>query len=123
MLREIGILAIRFYRKFLSKRKSYTCAKGHETGETCSSTVLKEFKRKGFYAGMTSYFKSIKECKQHYKNIKERDSQNSGTRGGDCNNGCDPSYACIGIDAHAMTSGAKSCDGPCDCSGCDIGSC
>lgn len=117
LLREIGILLIKFYRKFLSNKKSYSCAKGHETGETCSATVLKDFKKNGFYSGMGTYFNSTKECKGHYENIQERKKNNSGSA---CN-GCDPTYACIGLDIHACSSGgAKGCDGP---GSCDVGSC
>jgi putative component of membrane protein insertase Oxa1/YidC/SpoIIIJ protein YidD len=116
LLREIGILAIKFYRKFLSKKKSYKCAKGHVTGETCSKTVLNDFEINGFFSGMKTYFKSTSECKVHYKNIKENKNSNSNIDGSDF-----AFYA--GLDS---LESSKNCDiGDCgDTNGsCDIGSC
>jgi len=98
LLREIGIGAIKFYRRFLSSKKSYKCAKGVQTGETCSTTVLNEFQDKGFYSGMKSYYKSTSECKEHNRRYHDQGS------------GC--------------SAGSGACDAnSCDIGDCDVGSC
>ena len=75
--RELGLLLIHIYQKYFSRRKSYCCAKGLEDGEdTCSESVRKVFKEKGFISGINQYFESKEKCKEIY-NSKYKNSANS----------------------------------------------
>lgn len=102
LLREIAILLINFYQKYLSSKKGYKCAQGvlHGNG-TCSSKVKKDFKEKGFVGGMNSYIKNKQDCKEAFKTLKERKSS-----------------SCKTVDSFV------DCDsGGCEIGGCDVGSC
>jgi putative component of membrane protein insertase Oxa1/YidC/SpoIIIJ protein YidD len=77
-LREIGLLLIVFYQKFLSDKKSYKCAKGAINGTgTCSSSTKQAFKKGGFFKGMKVYFQSTKECRKAYESSKSSSSSSS----------------------------------------------
>lgn len=134
MLKEIGLFFILIYQKFISPRKGYRCAKAHYTGgDSCSESVRKVMKEKGFLAGMEEYFKTTKECKSIYeknKYVRDTDtksnccssnssSNNTAKNSSFCNEGpfdCDILSDC--------SVGHKSCDiGDCSHGGCDIGHC
>jgi len=119
LLREIGLLLIWVYQKFLSPRKRYKCAKGELYGEgTCSSTTKEAFKKDGFIAGMKAYRNSTKECKIAYKRLKKEKRRGSGPS-------CDVDYCSVcgagscGGDAVGLSAGM------CDVGvvPCEIGSC
>jgi len=120
MLREVGMVLIELYQKFISPNKGYKCAKGHLHGNgTCSSDTKKAFKEGGFISGMKEYRKSTKECKLAYKEIT--DSRNGKTSACDlaiCA-GCDGSPLAFG--SEATLSGMEV--GGCEASACDIGGC
>jgi putative component of membrane protein insertase Oxa1/YidC/SpoIIIJ protein YidD len=118
LLREIGLLFIIFYQKFLSPRKRYRCAKGelYQNG-TCSSTTKEIFKKDGFIAGVKEYRRSIKKCKEAYKTMKKREKRADGTS-------CDCSYCggCGNVGScDVLGSSSASCD--CGATPCEVGSC
>ena len=125
LLREIGLLLISFYQKFLSPRKGYSCAKNHvHQNGTCSSTTKQAFKDDGFIAGMKEYKNSTNECKAAYKSIEEKRL----SKGDACDvaicAGCDGLSAAEGIGEGAV--GMSECGsglGDCGAGGCDIGAC
>jgi len=120
LLREIGLLLISIYQKFISPRKKYKCAKGELYQEgTCSSTTKEVFKKEGFIAGIKEYRRSTKECKKAY-HILKKEKRRDGTS-------CDLDYC-------SVCSGSGSCGGDaigssagaCDVGGalpCEVGSC
>ena len=116
LLREIGILLISFYQKFLSPKKGYRCAKGAlHGGDTCSSSVKKEFEKTGFYGGMKEYFRSTKECKVAHKTIKEnRDNTN---------HSCIDGAVCSGLEFSSCSGSSSAGLGECGAGGCGAGSC
>jgi len=124
LLREIGLLLISFYQKFLSPRKGYKCAKNHvHKNGTCSSTTKQAFKDGGFISGMKEYRNSTKECKTAYKSLQSGKSNSSACDVAVCA-GCDGLYATEAI-AEGV-SGASECGsgvGDCGAGGCDIGAC
>ena len=120
LLREIGLLLIWVYQKFLSPRKRYKCAKGELYGEgTCSSTTKEAFQKDGFIAGMKAYRNSTKECKIAYKTLKKEKRRDSGPS-------CDVDY-CFGCSGGSCGGDAMgSSTSACDVGGaipCEIGSC
>jgi len=139
LLREIGLLLISFYQKFLSPRKSYKCAKNHvHQNGTCSSTTKQAFKESGFIAGMKEYKKSTKECKEAYQSLENK-RKVDGCDVAVCA-GCDGLYAADGIEAGLSgceigecgsgvgdcSSGVGDCGsgvGDCGAGSCDIGAC
>lgn len=90
LLREIGLVCIFIYQKFFSSQKNYSCAKGelYQNG-TCSSTTKEAFKKYGFIAGMREYYRSRKECKEAYREVKKRHSKNDASSVVDCLLGCE----------------------------------
>ncbi len=117
LLREIGLLLIVLYQKFLSPRKKYRCAKGQfYQNSTCSSSTKEALKKDGFIAGIKEYRRSTKECKIAYQTLS-KDKRRDGTS-------CDCSY-CSGCNVGSCD-GAGSFGSACDCSGavpCEVGSC
>jgi len=117
LLREIGLLLIVLYQKFLSPRKKYRCAKGelYQNG-TCSSTTKEAFVKHGFIAGVKAYRKSTKECKEAHKKLKKK-GRADGTS-------CDCSY-CGGCGDGSCGSGDTlgSSTSVCDGASCDFGGC
>ncbi len=119
LLREVGLLLIVLYQKFLSPRKKYRCAKGelHQNG-TCSSVTKEAFKNGGFIAGMKAYRTSTKECKQAYKTLS-KDKRKDGIS-------CDADYCSVcggaSCGGDAFGSSASVCDVG-SAVPCDIGSC
>lgn len=86
--REIGILFMTIYQKFVSPHKGYRCAKGAvHGGDSCSASVKKVFKEKGAVAGMSEYFRSTSECKDAYNTYTSGKSKSSG--GGSALKCCD----------------------------------
>jgi putative component of membrane protein insertase Oxa1/YidC/SpoIIIJ protein YidD len=119
LLREIGLLLISIYQKFISPRKKYKCAKGelYQDG-TCSSTTKEAFKKHGFITGMKEYRHSTKQCKKAYKRLK-KEERNDGTS-------CGAEYcsSCGGGSCGGDTVGSSA--GACDCGAvipCDVASC
>lgn len=116
LLREIGLLLIFLYQKLLSPRKKNKCAKGelHQDG-TCSSATRDAFRKDGFIAGMKEYRKSIKECKEAYRIIKERKNEKG--------NFCE-SLGCSTCGSLEVGSSASACElGSCASTPCDVASC
>ncbi len=119
LLREIGLVLITFYQKFLSPRKKYRCAKGelYQDG-TCSSSTKEAFKKHGFIAGMKEYRRSIKECKTAY-NILGKDKIHKDSLL------CDSAFcSTCGDIGSCAGDGAGSSASACDLSGavpCDVG--
>jgi len=119
LLREIGLLVIIIYQKFLSPRKKYKCAKGelYQNG-TCSSTTKEAFKDDGFIAGMKEYRRSTKECKKAYSTLK-KEKRKDGTS-------CDGDYCAVCSSGSCGGDAVASSAGACDIGGavpCEIGSC
>jgi len=120
LLREIGLLLIYMYQKFLSPRKKYRCAKGelYQDG-TCSSTTKEAFKKYGFIAGIKEYRRSTKECKTAYNTLSKDKKLRDGTS-------CDASL-CSGCSGGSCgADGTGSAASACDLGGavpCDVGSC
>ena len=110
LLREIGLLLISFYQKFLSPRKKYKCAKGelHKNG-TCSSVTKEAFEKDGFMAGIKAYRASIKECKEASIILKRKRKDGSSCDGVDCCSGCNVGSCDVGSSS-ACDMGASSCD-------------
>jgi len=123
LLREIGLVLIILYQKFLSPRKKYRCAKGELYQEgTCSSTTKEVFQKQGFIAGIKAYRRSTKHCKEAYKILK-KEKKPDGTS-------CDAFSFCPGCSggscgADSAASSASVCDlgAGCDVVPCDVGSC
>ena len=121
LLREIGLILIILYQKFISPRKKYRCAKGllYKNG-TCSSVTKEAFKKGGFIAGMKTYFKTTKECKKAYKEIKKGNNDSYVLANCACAS-CSSAPCDI---LSSSSSPATVCDAtPCVISPCDIGSC
>jgi len=119
LLREIGLLLISIYQKFISPRKKYKCAKGelYQNG-TCSSTTKEAFKNDGFIAGMKEYRRSTKECKKAYSTLK-KEKRKDGTS-------CDCDYCAVCGSVSCGGDTVASSAGACDIGGavpCEIGSC
>jgi len=119
LLREIGILFIMLYQKFISPRKKYKCAKGelYQNG-TCSSTTKEAFKDDGFIAGMKEYRGSTKECKKAYSTLK-KEKRKDGTS-------CDGDYCAVCGSGSCGGDAVASSAGVCDVGAavpCEIGSC
>jgi len=117
LLREIGLVLIIFYQKFLSPRKKYKCAKGelYQNG-TCSSTTKEAFKKDGFIAGIKEYISSTKKCKEAYKVIDKKENRKDGTS-------CDCS-SCAGCNVGScdvLGSSSSACD--CGAVPYEVGSC
>jgi len=110
LLREIGLLLITFYQKFLSPRKKYKCAKGqlHKNG-TCSSITKEAFEKYGFMAGIKAYRASIKACKEASITLKRKRKDGSSCDGVDCCSGCNVG-SCGGDGATACDMGGLSCE-------------
>lgn len=126
LLREVGLLLIIMYQKFLSPKKGYSCAKNHvHKNGSCSSTTKQAFKDGGFISGMKEYRNSTKECKKAYKSI-QNDKNNSKCDTAMCA-GCDGAPLAFGGETTAFSGiEASSCAGlgECGAGGCDgIGSC
>ncbi len=120
LLREIGLVLITFYQKFLSPRKKYRCAKGelYQDG-TCSSSTKEAFKKHGFVGGMKEYRRSTKECKKAYKTLtKDKIHKDSLLCDSVFCSTCGDIGFCAGDNA---SSGASVCD--CGAAPCDVGSC
>jgi len=114
LLREIGLLLIIFYQKFLSPRKKYKCAKGqlHKNG-TCSSITKEAFQKDGFIAGIKAYRASTKACKEASIKLKRKRKDGSSCDGVDCCSGCNVGSCDVGS--------SSACDmGGCSC---EVGSC
>jgi putative component of membrane protein insertase Oxa1/YidC/SpoIIIJ protein YidD len=119
LLREIGLLLIGIYQKFISPRKKYKCAKGalYQDG-TCSSTTKEAFKKHGFIAGIKEYRHSTTECKKAYKTLKEEERRDGTSCGAEYFTSC--GGGSCGGDAVSSSAGA------CDCGAvtpCDVASC
>jgi len=110
LLREIGLLFISIYQKFISPRKKYKCAKGelYQNG-TCSSTTKEAFKKHGFLAGMREYKKSTKACRKAYNKMKNRENKN--------NDVCGEAF-CSGCSGSCGGDGAASSVGICELGSC-----
>ncbi len=110
LLREIGLVLITFYQKFLSPRKKYKCAKGelHKNG-TCSSVTKEAFKKDGFIVGIKAYRTSIKECKEASIILKRKRKDGSSCDGVDCCSGCNVGSCDVGSSS-ACDMGGCSCD-------------
>lgn len=119
LLREIGILLIEFYQKFISPYKGYRCAKGllYKNG-TCSSVTKKAFIEKGFIEGMKTYFASTKECKKAHKILSKKKEKDSIVCNTCTEAGCE---VCSSPLIDAVGSSVPSCD--LGCSSCGVGSC
>ena len=119
LLREIGLLLISIYQKFISPRKKYKCAKGKLYQEgTCSSTTKEAFKKHGFIAGIKEYKHSTKQCKEAYKTLKKEERRDGTSCGAEYCSSC--GGGSCGGDAVGSSAGA------CDCGAitpCDVGSC
>lgn len=118
LLREIGLLLIVAYQKFISPRKKYKCAKGqlYQDG-TCSSSTKEAFKKHGFIAGIKEYRRSTKECKIAYKRLT-KDDRRDGTS-------CGAEY-CPSCGGGSCGDTVGSSAGACDCGAvtpCDVGGC
>ena len=115
LLREIGLVIIVFYQKFLSPRKKYKCAKGelYQNG-TCSSVTKEAFKKHGFIAGIKAYRASTKECKEAYKILK-KDRPKYRLRDACFDIGCN---GCSSVPSNVGSSSSA-----CDFISCDVLSC
>ena len=123
MFRWFAVLGIRFYQKFLSKRKGYNCAHGvlHQNG-TCSSIILNIVKDNPLLKWkklIVSQFDSCKQAKQTIDKEKEESDKKKKS--------CKEHLTCEGSECLANV--ASTCSprklNACDCSDlpCDIGSC
>ena len=122
LLREIGLVLITLYQKFLSPRKKYKCAKGelYQNG-TCSSTTKEAFRNGGFISGMKAYRASTKQCKKAYNKLKEKKDGDNGECVNALCSSCD-----IPFSAKRQGASASACDvGSLDCGAvpCEVGSC
>jgi putative component of membrane protein insertase Oxa1/YidC/SpoIIIJ protein YidD len=120
LLREVGLLFIWIYQKFISPRKKYKCAKGelYQNG-TCSSTTKEAFKKDGFIAGMKEYRRSTRECKEAYKTLKKEKHRDGTSCDGDYCSVCG-SGSCGGSDALGSSASACEIGGALPC---EVGSC
>lgn len=69
--RELFILFIHIYQRFLSKRKKYICARGVKEGVTCSSSVLNVLQKEGLMKGVVEYYNTLKICEQSFVELKK----------------------------------------------------
>ena len=131
LLREISILAIIMYQKFLSPKKGYICARNYyEGGGSCSERTKKTFKDNGVYAGFKEYFDTTKKCKHIYNENKlneSKDTKNNDLKNNTCNS-CDNTtsnnHSCLILDIGTdMIEGIGSGCNVGHTSGCDVGVC
>lgn len=70
MMNKLAIALIRFYQKFISPRKGFTCAhRALHGGDTCSVAVRKIIESNGLYSGFKSIQSRFRECQYASKEI------------------------------------------------------
>lgn len=72
MFRTAGIIGIRFYQKFLSPIKGYSCAYATYTGSlSCSQYGLKAVEKKGVWIGYKLIKQRFKKCAYASQELKK----------------------------------------------------
>ncbi len=122
LFREIGLFFIFIYQKFISPRKGYCCANKYHNGvDSCSESVRKVMKEKGFFAGINEYFRVTKECKETYHKNKYLDNSEK-----DCSCGSSGKSSNVAKTSSSSSGGCAdaSCDSlECGLDSCDAGAC
>lgn len=116
LLKEFGLLLIYIYQKFISPRKGFCCANKYHNGvDSCSESVRKVMKNKGFIPGMKEYFRVTKECEETYKKNKYINN-NSSSCSNSSKSSSKTSNSTVDNACDSFDCGLDSCD-------CNIGHC
>ncbi|MBG88731.1 MAG: hypothetical protein CMO80_17770 [Verrucomicrobiales bacterium] len=82
-----AIPLIRFYQRFISPHKGFSCAYRIHTGEdSCSHAVKKIIEEKGLFAGLPDIRRRFHECRIAGREIR-LSLENAGNEGGDSKGG------------------------------------
>ncbi|MCF6236433.1 MAG: membrane protein insertion efficiency factor YidD [Gammaproteobacteria bacterium] len=94
-MKNLSILSIKIYQKYLSPYKGYKCAYYmlHKT-DSCSASVVNIIEKKGVFKGWSNIKNQFNLCALAYEKIKEEDEKNKDKKKGGCHPadclGCTP---------------------------------
>ncbi len=119
IVKSLVILAIRFYQKYISPLKGFSCAHGvRHGGDSCSGAILKMVQRRGVVAAYKGQQVQFKRCRSAYQQLQDESEQGKRKKppkrkqknSEEC-----MKHSCDTLDC--VSDGGKNCDGhclPCD---------